>query len=175
MFYGLLRCHCGHILTGSRYKNGNDPVYCGYKCHLARTVPNHGPSSIPEKRLLAWIKPQVARVRVPDEGEVEVGREDERNALEARRLRILDMYEAGDLDRDEYQRRMTSLKADEVEFEAMEADIGVMQAAPEIDWEQDSAEVINAALRAMFEPIEMDAAMQPGEPKLRVPHWERPA
>ena len=59
VFYRMVRCHCGHTLTGNRYKNGSDLAYVGYKCHLARTVPNHGPSSIPEKRLIAWIKEQV--------------------------------------------------------------------------------------------------------------------
>ena len=115
-------------------------------------------------------------MQVPRKKRVEVGRAADRDALEARRARLVDMFEMGDIGRDEYQRRMTVLKAAEVELEAKEADIAELTIRPEaIDWDRGTPEEINRILRSMFEPIEMTAAMQPIPPKLRVPDWERPA
>ena len=170
VFYGLLRCHCGHTLTGSRYRNGSDPTYCGYKCHRARTVPGHGPGSIPEKRMLEWAQAEAARLRAPEAVEMEaVSREAERSALAARRARIVDMYEAGDLPRDEYQRRMRVV----VEAETRLADqelAATIVTVPAIDWTW-PPEAINRVLRALWSEVTMDADMNPIRAEWLVPEW----
>ena len=70
VLYGLLRCgQCAHTLTGTRYRNGSDLAYVSYKCHRARGAVDHGPGSVPEKRILPWIRAEAARLRVPPEVE----------------------------------------------------------------------------------------------------------
>ena len=169
-FYGLLRCHCGHTLTGSRFHNGSDPTYTTYKCHRARTVPGHGPSSIPEKRILEWAKTEAAHLRAPESVEMEaISRETERSQLTARRARVVEMYEDGAIGRDEYHRRLAAI------LQATERLLDQEQAAtiikvPEIDWSR-SPEVTNAVLRALWERVDFDSDMQPASATWTVPEW----
>jgi hypothetical protein len=169
VLYGLLRCHCGHTLTGTRYRNGSDLAYTTYKCHRARTVPGHGLSAVPEKRILAWVKSEADRLRLPEAVEVEVENQAERDRLEARRARILDMYERGDLDRDEYGRRMEAAKAEATALDERAADLAIVQ-VPELDWSW-PPERINTVLRAMWDHVEMDTAMRPLKAVWTVPEW----
>jgi DNA invertase Pin-like site-specific DNA recombinase len=173
VLYGLLRCHCGHVLTGSRYQNGSDPNYTAYKCHLARTVPGHGLAAVPEKRILPWIMAEAARLRPPfDAVEVEQERQAERDRIEARRIVIADVYEAnGPKWRGEFQRRMAAVKADEDRLETQEAATAVLAVPDAIDWQSWTPERINAVLRAMWDHVEMDASMQPVRADWTVPEW----
>ena len=173
VLYGLLRCHCGHVLTGSRYRNGSDQGYTAYKCHVARTMPGHGLSAVPEKRILPWVMAEADRLRPPfDAVEVEQGRQAERDALEARRLVIADMYEGnGPKWRDEYRRRMAAVKADEDTLETKEAATAVLAVPEVIDWRSWTAENINAVLRAMWDHVQLDEQMVPVNAAWRVPEW----
>lgn len=169
VLYGLLRCHCGHTLTGSRYRNGADPAYTIYKCHMARTVPDHGPGSVPEKRIMPWIRAEAARARLPEAVEVETGHQAERDRLAARRTVIEDMYEAnGPKWRDEYQRRIAAVKVDEAALDEREADIATVS-VPAIDWETWAPEDINKVLAAYWRSVELDDAMQPVRADWRLP------
>ena len=167
LFYGLLRCHCGRILTGTRYKNGSDLAYCAYKCHDARGNGKHGRSAVPEKRLLEWARDEAARLRLPDAVEIETTNQAERDALEARRARILDMYERGDLDRGEYGRRIAGVKAEADRLDEREADVAVVN-VPDLDWSW-PPERVNAVLRALWDHVELDDAMQPVKAEWRLP------
>ena len=168
-FYGLLRCHCGQIMTGTRYRNGPQASYTAYKCYKARTMPDHGPSSIPEKRILGWAKVEAARLRLPESVEMEaVSREGERAQLAARRLVIADMYETnGPTWRDEYQRRLRGI----IEAEERLADLEVAASivtVPDIDWSW-APERINAVLRAIWVDVVMDATESPVSASWRLP------
>jgi hypothetical protein len=172
VFYGLLRCHCRHLLTGSRYQNGPDPGYTSYKCHMARTVPDHGPGSIPEKRMLEWAKAEVAaRLHPPAEIEMEaVNREAERSALAARRTVIEDMYESnGPTWRDEYRRRIGAVAKAEERLRDQEV-AAVVVPVPEVAWDR-PAEKVNEVLRALWYEVTMDATMAPIEAIPIVPEW----
>lgn len=170
LFYGLVRCHCGHVLTGSRYRNGPQPKYAIYKCHRARTIAEHGPGSIPEKRLVAWAMAEAARLRTPEKVEMEaVGREAERAALAARRARVAEMYELGDLARDEYGRRMKAIIEGEHRLADQEAAATIVT-VPAIDWTW-PAERINEVLRALWMHVELDADMRPLRAEWTVPEW----
>jgi hypothetical protein len=137
---------------------------------MARTVPDHGPGSVPEKRILPWIQAEAARMRLPDVVEIEMERRADRDRLEARRTVIEDMYEAnGPTWRDEYQRRMAALKVDEAKLDEMAADTAVLS-VPSIDWAW-PAEQVNKVLRAMWEYVELDEAMQPVEAQWLIPEW----
>jgi DNA invertase Pin-like site-specific DNA recombinase len=172
VLYGLLRCHCGHLLTGTRYRNGKDPIYAAYKCYMSRTVPDHGLSAVPEKRMLAWVMEEAARLRPPDAIETEVGRQAERDKLEARRAVIADMYESnGPSWRGEYQRRMAAVKADEDRLEAQEAATAVLAVPDAIQWDVWPPERINAVLRAMWDHVELDEHMRPIRAEWLVPEW----
>jgi hypothetical protein len=169
-FYGLLRCHCGHILTGSRVRNGRDPVYTSYKCHLARTVPGHGLGSIPEKRMLEWAKDEASRLRTPESVELEATtRERDRAELAARRARIVDMYELGDLERGEYQRRVRAVADAERRLVDQELAAAVVT-VPSVDWTW-PAEKLNAVLRALWVEVAMDETMTPVRAEWAVPEW----
>lgn len=172
MFYGLLRCHCGHTLTGSRYRNGSDPVYTTYKCHYASSVPGHGLGAVPEKRVLAWAKAEAARLRTPSAVLVAEERHAERDKLAARRAVIADMYEVnGPTWRDEYRRRMAVVKVAEDALEAQEAATAVLAVPEAIDWDTWTPEAINEVLRAMWQYVELDRAMQPADALWKVPEW----
>lgn len=168
LFYGLIRCHCGHVLTGSRYRNGPAPrfkadtrePYAIYKCHRARTLADHGPGSIPEKKLLEWATGEAARLRLPEAVEMEaVSREAERDQLAARRARIIEMYADGAILRDDYQRRLQAVVEAENALADQETAAAIVT-VPTIDWTW-PAERVNEILRAMWFAIIMDKSMQP--------------
>lgn len=167
-FYGLLRCHCGHILTGTRYRNGSDPVYTTYKCHMARTVPNHGLGAVPEKRVLAWAAGEAARLELPgDELEVSARNDAERERLEAKRARIIDSYVDGTItSKDERDRRL--VEVDDA-MEVLDDVVTVVRVEP-IDWTW-PPEALNAWLRSVFVEVQMDTTMQPLRAEWRVPEW----
>ena len=171
VLYGLLRCHCGHVLTGSRYRNGSDPAYTTYKCHRSWTVPGHGLSAVPEKRILIWAKAEAARLRTPDAVIVERERQDERDKLEARKARLRDMYELVTIDRDDYQRRMAAVNVSEDALEAQEAATAILAIPAAIDWEHWTPEAINRILTAMWSSVTLDERMEPVEAVWRVPEW----
>ncbi|MGD0121092.1 MAG: recombinase family protein [Candidatus Limnocylindrales bacterium] len=171
VLYGILRCHCGHVLTGTRYKNGSNTAYCAYKCHEAREVSNHGLGAVPEKRILPWIKAEAARLRLPETVTIERERQAERDKLNARKARIADMYETNTIKRDDYQKRMAALKVSEDTLEALEAATAVLDVPQAIDWEHWTPEAINKVLAAMWSSVTMDEHMEPIKAIWRRPEW----
>lgn len=168
VLYGLLRCHCGHVLTGSRVRNGSDPAYCSYKCHMARTVPNHGIGSVPEKRILAWVREEAGHLQLPGNRVEEMKRNEAAIAdLEARRGRLIDLFVNGDIDRAEKDRRLAAIND---EIDAVEATYALETVPPEIDWSW-HPEQINLVLRALWDHVQMDDRMQPMKAEWLVPQW----
>jgi len=167
MFGGLLVCSCGAILT-SMPRAGS----VGYYCRRAHHDPAHPrPYVVSERKLLAWAIDEAGRLRVPDTVEIEQERQAGRERLDARRARILDMYEAGDIDRDEYQRRIAGVKAELDRLAAQEAATAVLAVPQAIDWQGWAPERINAVLRALWRYVELDAAMRPVRAEWTVPEW----
>jgi site-specific DNA recombinase len=164
--YGLLRCHCGHVLTGSRYRNGPDATYCAYKCHAAKTVPGHGPGSIPEKRILPWVRDEVSRLRVPDAVTTAVDNAAQRDALAGRLERAHELYIAGAITRERHAAEAAAVTA---ELDRL-GDAEMVVAVPAIDWKW-PAERINAVVRNVFAYVELDAQMQPVRAEWLVPEW----
>jgi DNA invertase Pin-like site-specific DNA recombinase len=170
-FYGLLRCHCGHILTGTRFRNGPQPLYTAYKCHLARSVPDHGPGSVPETRIMEWAKAAAARLRPPKSVEMEaVTREAERTALAGRRTVINDMYEAnGPTWRDEYRRRLRAVTDAEERLADQEA-AAIVVTVPAINWDG-PPERINEVLRALWRTVQCGPDHRTFEAERIIPEW----
>ena len=170
VFYGLLRCHCGHILTGTRYKNGSDPPTPPTSATSPGRCRATGSRPFP-RSVLEWAKDEAARVpaRTPPRSR---RRQAERDQLEARRARILDMYERGDLDRDEYGRRMRRLKADE-RRSRREADMAVLRCPTRPRLGSRRAGGRQRGASGDVGPRPMDAAMQPLRPSALIPEWWR--
>jgi DNA invertase Pin-like site-specific DNA recombinase len=164
--YGLLRCHCGHVLTGSRYQNGSDPIYCIYKCHAAKTVPGHGPGSIPEKRILPWVRAEVARLRVPDTVTMAADNAAQRAALAGRLERAHELYIAGSISR---ERDAAEAAAVAVELDRL-GDIETVIAVPKIDWAWEPG-AVNGVLRTILERVDLGPDMHPVEAVWTVPEW----
>lgn len=176
ILYRLLRCHCGATMTGSRYRNGSDPAYTTYRCITGRTTASHTRQSISERRLLPWVMAEAGRFeQVQRERlatfEAEVARDDaKRDALEARRLRLLDQYEAGDISRERYRDRLAAIADELAQVETVATVVDV----PPIDWAGDP-KAINALLRTLWDHVQLDADLRPVEAAWKLPpDWIAP-
>ena len=92
-------------------------------------------------------------MRFPDRVETEASAEAKRVELEGRKARILDMFEAGHIDRAERERRLSAVYDARERLDAERVTIDV----PTIDWTWPPRE-INGVLRTFFEGIELDRA-----------------
>ena len=167
LLYHLLRCHCGRLLTGVRYRNGSNPNYVVYRCLQGRVDPAHGdPRSVPESRLLPWVTAEATRLRTPELVALVEADAQRRAELATQRERVLDMYQAGILGKAERDRRLAAL-ADQLD--ALDNTRRVA-AVPAIDWSW-PAERVNEVLRAMWEHVELDDRMRPVRAAWLVPEW----
>ncbi|MEA2536026.1 MAG: site-specific recombinase [Chloroflexota bacterium] len=164
--FQLLRCHCGSTLTGSRYRNGPDPAYVTYKCTRGRALSGHGKGSITERSILPWLKAESARLVTPERVEIFADQAAKRSALENRRARVLDMYDAGDINRDQYRDRMAVV---DTAIDALADELTVVD-IPALDWSWDPKDV-NRVLRAMWSHVVLDDQLLPVEAVWRVPEW----
>ncbi len=162
IFSGLLRCHCGDLLT-SMARSGS----VGYYCRRAHNDPRHPrPYVVAEPKLLPWAKAEAARLHTPERVELLVDQDRKRADLEARRARVLDMYEAGDLDRDEYRRRVAAITE---ALETLDLERRIV-AVPAIDWSWPPRE-LNAVLRELWQFVELDEQMKLVRAEWLVPNW----
>lgn len=166
VLYGLLRCHCGHILTGTRYRNGPDATYCAYKCYAARTVPGHGPGSVPEKRILPWIQAEVGRLRAPEAVTIAAENAAQRDALAGRLERAHELYIAGSITRERHAAETAGVTAELDRLGHTET----VAAVPAIEWTWEPASV-NAVLRAILERVELGPDLRPVSAVWTVPEW----
>lgn len=168
---GLLYCPtCGTRLTGTRDRDGRR---VRYSCRMGTSLP-HQRISVTESHILPAIRAEAEHLGiVGDEEMTAAGDNAKRGELEARRLRILDMFESGDIDRAEKERRLRAVLDALADLDERE----VLQAVPAFDWEALEAEpkALNAALRGIFRSITIDrATFQPVAYDWRVPEWRRP-
>jgi DNA invertase Pin-like site-specific DNA recombinase len=166
--FHLLKCHCGRVMSASRFLNGGKYPYVVYRCVSGRTDPQHGRQSVSEPKLLPWVKAEAARFRIPFE-QVEVRERDEghRLELEARRQRVIDNYEDALIDKAGRDAKLLKIGD---EMERLDAADRILEVPPAIDWSWEPKGV-NAVLRAMWDSIELDADMQPVRAVWRVPEW----
>jgi DNA invertase Pin-like site-specific DNA recombinase len=162
----LLRCPtCGTRLTGTRDRDGRR---VRYSCRLGTSLP-HERISVSEHLILPAIKAEVDRLRTPDRIEATTGGEAAKAELEARRDRIIDLFEAGHIDRGDRERRLAAVNADLERIDARQ----VVLAVPQVDWTWEPR-TLNRVLRALLDGIELDVATF--QPKLEgfawtVPEW----
>ena len=155
--FRLLRCPCGRLMTASRDGRGNrEPVY---RCHPADTLPDHPrPYRVRESEVLPWVLAEVGRYRPSAPAvKLDAAEDAKRVRLEARRARVIDMWQDGTI----------TEKADrDRRLEAIATDLGklrrarIVQMVPKLDPDA-SAEDINVVARAMFEYVELGADLRP--------------
>ncbi len=157
LFAGLLVCRCGRTLTSMNTKWG--PRYYCPNGHFGK---HPAPYVVAESKVLVWAKEEVARFG----SEVHVEYKDVQRAaaatvnnLEARRARVLQMFEDGDIDRVEKTRRLAVIDA---ELPAVESTRRISQFTlrGKVDWKGDPA-AVNAELRNLWQRVELGDDMLP--------------
>jgi hypothetical protein len=150
------------MLTGTRDRDGRRVRYA---CRLGTALP-HPRITVTEHLILPAVQAEAARLRTPErvEGTADAA---ERTQLEDRRARILDMYEAGDITKDDYRRRLAAIDDAEAHLDVRD----VVMTVPEVDWTW-APRKLNGVLRAIFDRIELDpATFQPVSFAWSVPEW----
>ena len=166
----LLRCPtCGTRLTGTRDRvDGPNKGRVRYACRQGTVTP-HSRVSVSEHLILGPVREEVERLEMPQEITMAPPPDSERTSLEQRRERIIDLFEAGHIDRTDRERRL------EVVHEALAKLEGqrVMLEVPRIDWRWAPKE-LNRVLRSIFEGIALDRdTFQPVAFTWRAPEWRR--
>jgi DNA invertase Pin-like site-specific DNA recombinase len=153
----LLTCGtCSTVLTG--HSAGDRAPHVRYGCRRANLSP-HARGSITEAALMPAIVAELAHLRAP--GEVETGEDEAPRAdLEAKRLRVLDMYADGVIDKSDRDHRLAAVTDGLAKLDARRVVLAVPPVG-EVDWTK-PPRVLNDLLRAVFERIELDPeTMQP--------------
>lgn len=166
---GMLRCPtCGTRLTGLRDRDSRrDGPRVRYACRLGTVTP-HPRTSVSEHLILPSIRAEASHLATPGD-QVESSDVDEqaRHNLEQRRLRILDMFEAGNITREERESRLAAV------YDALARldERRIVVDLPEIDWTWPPKQ-LNAVVRALFEEVTLDpVTFQPVAFKWTVPEW----
>lgn len=159
----LLICPaCGTPLTGSTDRGG----VLRYSCSRG-TVSPHLRRSIGERLILPAIRDEVALLVTPQAIDAAALDTSKRVELEDRRLRVLDMFEAGHIDRGDRERRLAAI----TEGLARLDNRRVMLDVPTVDWSWDPGK-LNSVLRALFDGIDLDPqSFQPVGFRWAVPEW----
>lgn len=168
MLAGLLRCPtCGTRLTGTRDRlTGPNRGRVRYACRMGSVTP-HPRVSVSEHLILPAITEEAARLRTPEQVQMADSDVTKRTELEARRARIIDLYESGLIDRADREKRLRAVS------EALERidTRNIIQAVPTIDWTWPARE-LNGVLRALFEDVRLDRqTFQPIGFIWSVPEW----
>jgi site-specific DNA recombinase len=168
LLYGLLRCHCDHVMTGTRYQNGPQPLYTAYKCYKARAVPDHGPGTIVEKTIVAWVRDEIAHIDLGGD-RAEAIRDDaaQRAALTARLGRASEEYVAGRWTRERRDREIAvvATEMDKLGDAVVVADLGDLDDL----WTWAPVDA-NATLRAILERVTLGPDLRP-----TLALWRNPA
>jgi DNA invertase Pin-like site-specific DNA recombinase len=164
----LLRCPtCGTRLTGTRDRvDGPNRGRVRYACRLGTSMP-HPRISISEHLILPAIREEAEHLLTPEQVAMASDDSGQRAELEARRARIIDLYEAGHVTREEREQRLQAVS------EALEKldSRRIIRAVPGIDWDWPPRQ-LNAVLRAIFEDVQLDpATFEPVGYTWTVPEW----
>ena len=165
----LLRCPtCGTRLSGTKDRiDGPNKGRIRYACRQGTVTP-HPRVSVTEAHILPAIREEAAMLRAPDKVKSTADRTGAAD-LEARRLRIIDLYEAGHIDRDEREKRLAAITDRLAKIDATQT---IRKIEP-LNWEW-SPRTINRYLRLMFERIELDPeTFQPIRFEWTIPGWRR--
>ena len=164
-FYRLLQCHCGTILTGWRRLTGPQAGYVSYRCTRGRLIPHHGPTHIPETRVMAWAVPEMARLHPPDDLVLMAeGNETAQAELRARLARLARAYVEGLLDE-------TAMLAEKAEITDALTRLDLQGRAvriPRFEWDHEPQD-LNRTLRALWGAVVFDRSFRPAKAEWLLP------
>lgn len=169
----LLFCAaCGGVLTLTRhwYKVGEGKaLHRSWRCFRSAAIPEHPkPKEITEARLMPALVAEAALLRVPhDRLATEQANTAERDALDARRARLLDALEAGTITRVELEPRLAVIEAERARIATSEA---LLDIAPVIDWTW-RPETLATALAGLWRSVTVDIMTGAIEADWLVPEW----
>lgn len=166
LFARLLRCHCGHLLTGSRRSDGSTI----YRCLRAETSFDHERKSVAEAIVLRWAEIEMRRLVPPTEPVALTDLEAERHALTARLERIRVAFLDGLLDED--RMRAENAEANDA-LTRLELQSQAVQVPP-FSWNH-PAGAVNLALRALWRHVQLGPDLRPLHAEWLVPDsWLAP-
>lgn len=146
----LLKCsYCGVFLTGTTVRGGK----VRYACSNYTAMP-HGKVTVSEAKCIAAISPMVDGYQLP---RVVRDTSEERERLDSDRLRYVQMFGEGLIDKEE---RDAFLRPVLARIQELDGAVDVSDLPTEVDWDGDPAEV-NEGLRKLFEYIETDDDLVP--------------
>lgn len=165
---GLIRCHChnGKVMTPD-----HEHVRTGtsYYCHDGKLdgVAIHGHNWVREAAILPAIRAEADRLRIPFDA-VALGQENEtkRESLAERKRRVALAFADGALDEPTYREQLAAIEST---VERLEAAAEIVEGV-RLDWSA-PVPVVNAALRAIFEYVQLAPDMTITEIRWRVPEW----
>ena len=153
---GLLRCHCGQVLTGRRYTTSTGSG-TEYYCARASRTPNHGRTVVREATLLPLLRAEGDRLQPPPEViDTVAADEAARAALEAKRARVVEYGLQGVITKAEVISRLSGIDADRDAIGTRETILQVPKV--DLDW---APQDVNAALRSMWSEVVLDGDLRP--------------
>lgn len=171
LFYRLLRCRCGAILTGTRTDRVNGPGYVRYRCVNGRSVPGHGPVSVAENTILPWLQAEAALLTPPDPVvQMAESTREQQNALRDRLARLGRAYVDGAIPEGEYEAEREALLTS---LEKLDAQGRAVTLEP-INWAGPPA-LVNQVLRAVWSRIVMGPDQRPVAVDWLHPEWRSAA
>ena len=160
----LLKCHCGTVLTPNAVRSQ-------YQCNRGHIegAAAHGKYNVREVDLLPWLRAEAGRWRRPDKTlETANANAARRVELEEQRERLGWALVTGAIrDREAIARQQAELDA---AITALDDTADALTIPETIDWSKPT-DLVNAALRAMWEYVQLGPDMLPIEARWRVPEW----
>jgi hypothetical protein len=162
VMYQLITCHCGVTMTPGDRRGPR------LFCYRARVDPNHPrPFGIADTKLLPAMMAEAAHLRMPSAVEVAAASTERREALSAKRARIVDTYTDGAITKVDRDARLRDV--DEA-LEKLDAETTIVDLPSVVDWTWPPRQ-LNGVLRAIWERVELGPDMQPARFVWRVPEW----
>jgi DNA invertase Pin-like site-specific DNA recombinase len=162
-FSRLLLCPVdGSFLTTQPRRETGNPSYL---CRIARFQPDGAhprPWVVSESAVLPWAKQEAAKIQRLEATWDESARdasEAKAEALDLKRMRWLEMYAEGDIDKATRDRKLAEVEAQRSNAETIRR-VKTFTLRQGIDWDGPPSEV-NARLRELWRGIELGADMRP--------------
>jgi DNA invertase Pin-like site-specific DNA recombinase len=162
LFTGLLRCpFCSKMLTPNTHRG---QYYCS---NGPRDRANHPRYTVREVDIRKWLEDEAAHLGVPGDALALEGIETRREAIEARLARASELYLAGDIDRPRFEAEKVKITG---QLDALDRQGSVALLPTRIDFTK-PPEKVNAALRAIWDHIELGPDLRPVSASWIVEEW----
>lgn len=151
-FAGLLRCHCGGLMTANVARG---QYYCG----RGHGGAHDGRKTTTEKHLIAQLQPYADKYGPKAERTYEQANADEIAAMESRLDRLNTAWELGTMSEAKYRERSAPVKAKIEALAARGSKMKGFRLAKAPDLSGDDPAQINRELRALWNSVDLDEQM----------------